>query len=144
MARIAVSRAMDAAHHDVWAAISDLGSHTEWMKDAESIVFLGDQRRGSGTRMRVETVVGPFRTADLMEVVGWVEGRSIEVAHRGIVKGRGKLAATPRREGTIVTWEETLVFPWWLGGGVTAALARPVLTSVWRGNLRRLEESLVP
>ncbi|MFP4073108.1 MAG: SRPBCC family protein [Actinomycetota bacterium] len=142
MARIAVSRTMEAPTDRVWAAMADLGSHVEWMKDARSIVFTTDQREGVGTRTQVETRVGPLRTLDIMEVVGWEEGKSIEVAHRGLVKGRGTLAATPLAQETLVTWEEELTFPWWLGGGVTAWLARPVLAAVWRGNLRRLERSL--
>lgn len=93
--------------------------------------------------MRVKTVVGPFRTLDDMEVVGWDEGRSIEVAHTGLVKGRGTFTLTDGAPGeTLVTWDEELRFPWWLGGPVTAMLARPVLARIWRGNLRRLEESL--
>jgi hypothetical protein len=142
MTRIAVTRTMQAPHERVWAAIADLGSHTEWMKDAERIVFVHDQRRGKGTRMEVVTVVGPFRTVDVMEVVGWEEGRSIEVAHRGLITGRGILTAEPALEGTLVSWREELTFPWWLGGPITAWLARPVLAAIWRGNLARLEEGL--
>jgi hypothetical protein len=126
----------------VWRAIADLGSHAEWMRDARSIVFQGKQRTGVGTRMEVETVVGPLRTIDLMEVVGWDEGRSIEVEHRGMVKGRGVLSVSGSGGHTRVSWVEELAFPWWLGGEVTAWLARPVLAAMWRGNLRRLEESL--
>lgn len=92
--------------------------------------------------MRVKTVVGPFRTLDEMEVVGWNEGRSIEVVHTGLVTGRGTLTAAEVEGGTMVSWDEELIFPWWLGGRFTAWLARPVLSSVWRGNLERLEETL--
>jgi len=129
-------------HQVVWAALADLGSHAVWMSDAESIVFVTDQRHGVGTRMEVETVVGFLRTIDEMEVVGWDEGRSIEVIHVGLVTGRGTLGVEPRAEDTLVTWDETLAFPWWLGGRVTAWLSRPVLGAIWRGNLRRLEETL--
>jgi uncharacterized protein YndB with AHSA1/START domain len=142
MARIRVSRHMRVSHEDVWPALADLGSHADWMKDAESIVFLTDQREGVGTRMEVETVVGPLRTLDKMEVVGWEEGRAIEVVHTGLVTGRGTLTATTEDDGTLVSWEETLTFPWYLGGAVTAVLAKPVLGAVWRGNLKRLEEKL--
>ncbi|HEU4895800.1 MAG TPA: SRPBCC family protein [Acidimicrobiia bacterium] len=144
MTRIAVSRNVPAPRERVWAAIADLGSHTDWMKDAERIVFMNDQHRGEGTRMEVLTVVGPFRTLDMMEVVGWDEGNSIEVAHQGLVKGRGTLAVSAGRSGhTTVSWDEDLTFPWWLGGPITAWLARPVLAAIWRGNLSRLEETLV-
>lgn len=112
------------------------------MRDAESIVFIGEQRAGVGTRMEVKTVVGPLRTVDVMEVVGWEEGHSIEVAHRGLVKGTGVLGVSGSRDRTVVSWVEELTFPWWLGGAVTAWLARPVLAAIWRGNLRRLESSL--
>lgn len=123
--------------------MADLGSYVEWMRDAHSIVFGTAQRAGIGTRMEVETRVGPLRTLDVMEVTGWDEGHSIEVAHKGLVRGRGKLAATPKEgDRTLVSWEEGLAFPWWLGGGLTAWLARPVLAAIWRGNLRRLDEML--
>jgi uncharacterized protein YndB with AHSA1/START domain len=142
VARIAVERRMAIPHDRVWSAIADLASHPVWMRDAKWVVFVHDQRRGVGTRMKVKTVVGPFRTIDLMEVVGWAEGRSIEVAHRGLVKGRGALSATPEARSTVVSWEESLTFPWWLGGPITAWLATPWLRSVWSGNLKRLEDSL--
>lgn len=133
---------MSVPHDRVWAAIADLGSHADWMKDAESIVFVGDRRQGVGTRLEVETAVGPFRTRDIMQVVGWDEGRSVEVVHEGLITGRGTLSASPHGQGTLVSWDERLVFPWWLGGPITAWLARPVLAAIWRGNLARLEESL--
>lgn len=142
MARIVVSRTMPVAHEKVWDAISDLGSHPSWMKDAKSIVFVGDRHRGKGTRMRVKTVIGPLRTDDIMEVVGWVEGTSIDVTHRGLVEGTGRLSVVADGSGSLVSWDEDLTFPWWLGGAVTAFLARPILTAVWRRNLGRLEDSL--
>jgi hypothetical protein len=112
------------------------------MKDARSLVFVGEKRRGVGTRMSVATRVGPFRTTDILEVVGWDEGRSIDVAHQGLVRGRGRLSATPDDGDTVVTWDEELAFPWWLGGAITGWFARPLLAATWKGNLARLEDSL--
>lgn len=133
---------MTASPEVVWDALADLGSHSEWMRDAEEIVFTTDQTRGPGTVMEVETRVGPLRTLDVLEVTGWEEGTSIDVVHRGLVTGTGTLSVIPQGEGSNVDWDEDLTFPWWLGGPVTAWLARPVLAAIWRGNLRRLEESL--
>lgn len=90
--------------------------------------------------MAVETVVGPLRTTDLMEVVGWDEGRSIDVEHRGLITGKGRLSLAADRDSTLITWSETLTFPWWIGGGLTAWLARPVLKWIWRANLARFDE----
>lgn len=142
MARIEVSREMAVPHELVWGALADLGSHAGWMKDAESLEFTSEQTTGLGAVMEVETRIGPFRTLDILEVTGWDEGRSIDVAHRGLVTGEGRLEATAIDQGTQVSWVENLQFPWWLGGPVTAWLARPVLAAIWRGNLRRLEDSL--
>ena len=142
MARIKIDRDIAAPKTAVWQALADLGSHDNWMKDAESIVFVTDQQSGIGTKMRVKTVVGPFRTMDEMEVVGWEEGSSIEVEHRGLVTGRGTLAVSGDESSSRVTWDEVLTFPWWLGGPVTAWFARPVLRQIWKGNLARLDEGL--
>lgn len=142
MARIEVSREMAVPHELVWEALADLGSHAGWMKDAESLEFTSEQTTGLGAVMEVETRIGPFRTLDILEITGWDEGRSIDVAHRGLVTGEGRLEATAIGRKTLVSWVENLQFPWWLGGPVTAWLARPVLRTIWRGNLRRLEDSL--
>lgn len=142
MARIKVSREVDASAEIVWDALADLGSHADWMKDAESIVFKSEQTRGPGTVMEVETRVGPLRTLDVLEVTGWDEGTAIDVVHRGLVTGTGTLSVKSQDEGSRVDWDERLTFPWWLGGPLTAFLAKPVLGAIWRGNLRRLEESL--
>lgn len=142
MARIAVSRDIPISQDVVWDALADLPSHAGWMRDAESIEFKTESRRGVGTIMEVETRVGPFRTLDVLEVTGWEEGESIDVAHRGLVTGAGTLGVSPSNGSTRVTWVEHLRFPWWLGGAVTALLAKPVLAAIWRGNLKRLEDSL--
>lgn len=133
---------MAVNHDDVWAALADLGSHAQWMKDAQSVVFTGQVTSGVGTVMEVQTRVGPLRTLDVLEVTGWDDGKSIDVAHRGLVTGIGTLSAEPAATGTKVSWIEELSFPWWLGGPLTALLARPVLKAIWRGNLLRLEETL--
>jgi uncharacterized protein YndB with AHSA1/START domain len=140
MAHIEISQHINASPDQVWTALADLASHSEWMRDARSIEFLTESRRGEGTRMEVETVVGPFRTTDIMEVVGWDEGRSIDVVHQGLVTGTGRLSISDVDGTTTLTWAETLTFPLWLGGGLTAWFARPVLRSIWKGNLRRFDQ----
>lgn len=126
----------------VWPHLADLASHATWMRDAESIRFSTAQTSGVGTVMEVETRVGPLRTLDILEVTGWDEGRSITVAHGGLIKGRGVLSVEAADIGSVVRWMETLSFPWYLGGPITAWLAKPVLSAIWRGNLRRLENRI--
>lgn len=129
-----------AAPRRVWEELADLESHPQWMQDAGSIEFLTGQTSGVGTVMLVPTRVGPLRTTDVMEVVAWEDGRLIAVEHRGQVSGVGQFEVKPAANGTELEWEETLRFPWWLGGPVGAWLARPILKRIWRGNLGRLRE----
>ena len=146
MPRIRVSTTLPAPPAAVWASVSDLASHVEWMADAESIRFTTRRRSGVGTAMEVATKVGPLRLTDLIEVTEWRPGRAIGVRHEGIVGGTGRFTLRRRwlRPGsTRFTWEERLAFPAWLGGPLGAALAAPVLRRVWRGNLRRLGDNFV-
>ncbi len=143
MARIRVSIDLPVPLAAVWHEAADLASHAEWMADAESIEFLTDQREGTGVGMKVLTVVGPFRTTDLMTVTEWIEGSTIGVRHEGLVTGEGRFTLAPIAGGTRFTWEENLSFPMHLGGPVTAFFAKPVLRWIWRRNLTGLEKRLV-
>lgn len=142
MAEITQSVVIDAPLAVVWKEAADLPSHAEWMADAESIEFLTEARSGLGTRMRVETVVGPLRTTDFMEITDWQEGRSIGVRHTGLVTGSGHFRLAPVAGGTQFTWTETLTFPWYLGGPLTALFAKPVLGWIWRRNLAGLKRRI--
>lgn len=142
MSHIKVSQMVTQPVDVVWQAIADLASHVKWMKDAVSLEFLTDRASGVGTTMEVATRVGPLRTIDVIEVTDWMEGSHIDVKHKGLITGRGRLAVMSAEDRTIVTWTEDLRFPWWTGGPVAAWVAKPVLASLWKGNLRRLEASL--
>jgi uncharacterized protein YndB with AHSA1/START domain len=128
----------DAPIERVWAELSDLASHPDWMSDAGSVEFLTDSRRGVGTQMMASTRVGPLRATDRMDVVEWVEGRVIGVEHVGSVKGTGRFEIQSAGQGTELRWIETLIFPWWLGGPLGELVARPILTRIWRGSLEKL------
>jgi len=136
--RVVAHTSIDASPDIVWADIERLETHVEWMADAAAIEFGDDRRRGVGTTMRVLTTVGPLRTVDIIRVVGWDPPRSIAVTHEGLVTGKGEFILEPTPTGTRFVWAEDLSMPWYFGGPVGAALARPVLAAVWRRNLQRL------
>jgi uncharacterized protein YndB with AHSA1/START domain len=138
MATIRVEIQVPAAPEAVWADVSRLHTHVEWMADAEAIEFLSESREGVGTRMRVATRVGPFRTSDIMEFTAWDPPRLMAVSHQGLFTGRGQFRCEPSSGGTRFRWEEEIRFPWYLGGPIGAWVAAPVLAAIWRGNLRRL------
>ena len=143
MARpIEVSVLIDAPPAQVWAELADFSSHPQWMDDAANVRFLSDRTTGVGTRIEAATRVGPFRAADVMEVVRWEEERTIVVEHVGVVKGFGRFDIEPSGDGTEMRWVEDLRFPWWMGGPVGLAVARPILGRTWRGSVRRLKERL--
>ena len=149
----------------VWRRLADIGDHVTWMADAAEIRFTGDRRSGMGTVFECETRLGPLRTTDVMEVTEWRDAAAMGVRHKGLFTGTGRFVlepapvraddadtdatatatatATGEDEGervTVLSWEEDLVFPWWLGGPVGAWAARPILRRVWRGNLRRFAD----
>jgi uncharacterized protein YndB with AHSA1/START domain len=137
---ISVSTTIDAAPAVTWAALEDIATHTRWMKDAVAIRFTGAQRTGTGTEFECVTRVGPFRLTDVMSVTAWEPGRTMGVDHRGAVRGSGRFSVHDAGGGrTAFAWDETLVFPWWLGGRLGERVARPVLTGIWRGNVARLK-----
>ena len=129
-----MSTTIDALPAEVWADVRDLGSHVEWMADAEAIRFTSEARSGVGTTFDCDTKVGPFHLVDRMEVTEWVEGEVIGVRHVGLVTGTGRFTLAAEGGGTRFTWEESLAIPWWLGGPAASV----VLRLVWVRNLRRL------
>lgn len=139
MARLRVETIVDAPVADVWRRLADVGDHVTWMADAAAIRFRTEQRTGVGTAFECETRVGPLRTLDVMEITDWREHEAIGVRHAGLITGTGEFRLRPLAgDRTEVVWDESLRFPWWLGGPLGGAVARPVLRTVWRSNLRRL------
>ena len=124
----------------VWAAISDIGSHVNWMDDAVAIHFTSRQRQGVGTTFDCDTKVGPFGLTDRMAITEWKPNKVMGVRHEGLVKGSGRFTLCPRRGGrTRFTWDERLVVPWRLGGPVSAVPIAFVLRRVWKKNLTHLK-----
>lgn len=139
---IAVEIVIDAPTSFVWNDLEDIASHVDWMQDAAAIRFLTDQRQGLGTRFECDTVVGPLKLTDVMEITDWHHGRSMGVRHQGLIGGTGVFTLRPSGSTTVFSWVEELEFPWYFGGSAGAAVARPVLRSIWRGNLRRLKHRI--
>ena len=126
MAEITTEILIESPPETVWSHLSDLGSHAEWMADAESIRFLTEQRSGVGTRMEVATKVGPLRTTDLMDVVAWEDGRRIVVRHRAWSPVPDRSPSSRKVRGVAgVIWHETLDLPWRLGGADRRVGRRP-------------------
>jgi len=150
VSRLDVAIDISARPEDVWQVVERIEDHVGWMHDAVSIRFQTDQHRGVGTEFLCDTKVGPLRLVDRMEITEWTQPFAIGVRHLGVVTGSGRFTLTPidldRR--TRFGWQETLTFPWWLGGRLGALIGgRAVLRPMWNRNLRalkRLVESQFP
>ena len=135
-----MSTVIDATPKKVWTAVEDIGSHTEWMADAEAIRFTSDRTSGVGTTFECDTRVGPLRLTDLMEITRWAPRRAMGVRHVGLVTGEGEFTLQRARRGrTRFEWRERLVFPWWMGGPVGGVVGGRIMARIWKRNLRRLK-----
>ena len=134
----------------VWSVVEPIEDHVSWMHDAVAIRFQTDQRHDVGTAFLCDTKVGPLKLVDHMEITEWTPGAAMGVRHVGVVTGTGRFTLTPIDLGrrTRFGWDESLTFPWWLGGPFGALIGvRLVLRPIWKRNLRtlkRLIETSVP
>jgi hypothetical protein len=137
--KIRVSTVIDAPPAEVWHAVEDVGTHTEWMEDAVAIRFTTDRTSGVGTAFECDTKVGPFRLTDHMEITEWQPGRAMGVRHVGLVTGDGVFTISKLRRGrSRFEWSERLVFPWWMGGRLGGVVGAWVVKRIWERNLRNL------
>ncbi|MEC8334874.1 MAG: SRPBCC family protein [Actinomycetota bacterium] len=143
MATICVSIEIAASPKQVWDVVKDISDHVNWMKDAERIDFLTEKQSGVGTMFDCATKVGPFRLKDKMEITEWVDEKSMGVSHEGLVTGSGRFSlAETNCNGTLFTWEETLHFPFWMGGPLRNPVGTRLLALIWKKNLKLLKEQV--
>ena len=142
MSRLRVAIDISATPTEVWDVVEPIEHHVEWMHDAVAIRFQTDQQRGVGTTFLCDTKVGPVELVDSMEITEWEPGVAMGVRHVGVVTGTGRFTLTPIDLGrrTRFSWDESLTFPWWLGGPAGALVGgRVVLRSIWKRNLAELK-----
>lgn len=138
MARtIEVSIVIPAPIAEVWDDLARIETHSEWMKDAEAIEFLGDQQRGPGTRIRVPTRIGPLTTVDHMTFTAWEPPHRMAIDHKGTFTGSGEMALREVAAGTELTWREKIRFPLYFAGSLGEVAAAPILRRIWTANLKR-------
>tara|TARA_Y100000741_G_scaffold299402_1_gene240557 strand:+ start:262 stop:705 length:444 start_codon:yes stop_codon:yes gene_type:complete len=143
MATINVSIEISATPKEVWDVVKDISDHVNWMKDAERIDFLTEKQSGVGTMFDCATKVGPFRLKDKMEITEWVDEKSMGVSHAGLVTGTGRFSLKETASnGTLFAWEETLYFPFWMGGPLRNPVGTRILSLIWRKNLKLLKEQV--
>jgi uncharacterized protein YndB with AHSA1/START domain len=142
VSRIRVTVDISATPQQVWDVVERVEDHITWMLDAVAIRFESDQHRGVGTSFLCDTKVGPIKLVDRMEITEWVPCSIMGVRHVGVVTGTGRFTLTPIDLGrrTRFGWDESLVFPWFLGGRIGSMISgRLILGAVWKRNLNSLK-----
>ncbi len=139
MATIEIQVSIDASPKAVWAEMRHIERHVNWMHDAVSIDFLSDTTEGVGTSFLCLTKVGPLQTRDIMTITQWRENEVMGVKHIGLIQGTGLFTISPDGRGSIITWKESLQFPWWAFGFLGSHIASPVLRFIWKRNLKNLK-----
>lgn len=142
MSQLRVAIDISATPAQVWNVVEPVEDHVEWMHDAVAIRFETTQHRGVGTTFLCDTKVGPLRLVDRMEITDWEPCSAMGVRHVGMVVGTGMFTLTPIDLGrrTRFEWDESLTFPWWLGGPLGALIGgRLILRTIWKRNLVELK-----
>ena len=76
MSRVVVSRAIDAPADRVFSVLTDIERLPDSNPDVVAVEFVGDTRRGPGTRFRETRRSGKKEMVTELELVEWDEGRS--------------------------------------------------------------------
>ncbi len=125
----------------LWRYLIDFEDQPRWMKDAIEIRVKQRSEEVVGTVFETLTKVGPLKTIDVMEVVGVIENKMIEIEHQGLIGGRGFFEVHDFTSGNcLFYWIEELTFPWHLGGPVTEQLAGVVLRQIFQRDLNNLRD----
>lgn len=140
MTELRVETEFDAPVSVAWRVLENVEDHVEWMEDAVSLEFVGDQRQGVGTTFDCLTKVGPIKLTDRMVITEWEDAAVMGVRHEGLVTGVGRFTLTELPgERTRFVWEEDLTFPLWLGLQLGERIAQPILRWIWNKNLSNLK-----
>ena len=143
MAEVTVVVEIDRTPTQVWSYLRDISSHVDWMADATEIRFTSEQTEGVGTSFECDTKIGPIKLTDVMTITSWVDEAEMGVRHEGVVTGVGEFHLSETSSGgSRFSWREDLSFPLWLGGPIGEVVAKPILTAVWKRNLKKLKASL--
>ena len=127
----------------VWDYIADIESHVAWMDDAESVVSTSELKNAVDALYVCDTKVGPLKVKDKMRVTKYDPPTNMEIEHIGAVSGSGVFRLQVLSEdSTLFTWEENLVFPWYMGASIGKIIGMKLLHHIWRNNLRTLKTEI--
>ena len=143
MATVEVSVHIEEPAERVWSVLADWEGQPRWMQDARSVEVVGEQRTGSGVRLRVATdIAAGIVVSDEMVTTEWEPHRVIGVRHTGwLIRGVGAFELEPTPHGTLFTWWEEIDPPLGpLGDVATSIAVVPFVRRVFRRSLAALKQ----
>lgn len=136
---VSASRVLPAAPPVVWSHLVRWEGQSRWMVDAASVRVVSAERSGPGVRIAVRTkVLGLSLFTEVLEVTLWEPPWRLEIAHGGLLRGRGRWRLEDLRGRTWFTWVEDVRLPAPVIGGIALLLYRPVMRRLMSASLARL------
>lgn len=135
----------EASPEQTWRRLWDLDRHTAVIPLTTVTAHPPATRLGPGVGFTGRTALGPVGFDDVMRVVEWSPpsdeggGRAVVDKVGRVVGGRIEVTVAPLRQGSLVTWRQTVRLPWlparlsWV-----EALAARVVAPGYRRTIRTL------
>ena len=139
MGQVSVTVRVRAEVRDVWAALTDWESQSDWIA-ATTVRTVDGDGQGVGGRIEAFTGVGRVGFLDTMVVTEWLPPTWCAVRHTGkVVRGTGEfeVSESDAPTGSTVTWREDLDIPGGRLGELAFALTRPITQYAVRHSLKR-------
>ncbi|MEO8330236.1 MAG: SRPBCC family protein [Candidatus Nanopelagicales bacterium] len=143
LANICVDVIVDCPQRQVWDAVTDWPSQSEWVL-ATTIRNTANQGIGVGGSFEAFTGVGRVGVLDPMRITEWDPPRRVVVKHMGsVVRGWGifEVFALPGDRSRFV-WSEQLNLPLGHAGRLLWPLVRPVVAAGVRHSLSDFRKQL--
>lgn len=137
--RVSAEVVLPVPIEQAWVLLLRWEDQPRWMKDADSVRVLGEQREGVGTTLAVKTrVLNVPLFTERLEVTIWEPPRRLVMAHRSFVGGVGAWRLRPVERGTWFSWIEELSLPVPVFGELALWVYRPFMARLMRGALKDL------
>lgn len=137
--RVSAEVVLPVPIEQAWVLLLRWEDQPRWMKDADSVRVLGEQREGVGTTLAVKTrVLNVPLFTERLEVTIWEPPRRLVMAHRSFVGGVGTWRLEPVERGTCFSWIEELSLPVPVFGELALWVYRPFMARLMRGALKDL------
>jgi uncharacterized membrane protein len=131
---------IDAPIERVWMELADIEGQPRWMHEMKSVRMLTPPPVGAGSRGVATVRIFGLGVTDPVEITEFAPPTRFAIRHEGTFTGGGviTLESGADRTTTIVRWDETLIAP--ALPHLWAAMAAPVMESIFQADLRRFRD----